>query len=430
VIGMVWESAIESLTAHKLRSALTLLGIIVGVAAVLSLDVFGQLTRQAVERQFGPLGATLVSIAPQVPPPPAGAVPGVPVKISADTAGPKPAFPADLDEKDLQAIQSLPHVSSAAAHSLVPGVQASANGQNGEVRLIGATPQFQSVMGYTLSGGSFFTDQDEASRANVVVIGARVAQMVFPDIDPVGQSAQLNGATFTIKGVLAVQGSNGELDLDDQGIVPYSVLDRLRGNARVFALSSTNPVTGNGVLIQVDDVANVRQVESSAIQLIQQLHPPKPGEQPYVASDFAQAIQSANQSTTAIQLTLGGVAAVTLLLGAFGLFSMMTVSVTERTKEIGLRMAVGARNRDVLNQFLLEAALLGMAGGTLGILIGFGLASAAGRMLPLVSGFYALPSPGASLGVLVGCVVLAMAFGTAPARRAANLDPAAALRRG
>jgi putative ABC transport system permease protein len=426
---MVWESAIESLAAHKLRSALTLLGIIVGVAAVLSIDVFGQLTRQAVSQQFGPLGATLVSVAPQVPPPPTGSGPGAPVKVTADSPGPKPAFPADLDEKDLQAIQSLPHVRSAALHSLVPDVQAIANGQNGQARIVGATPQFQSVMGYTLSSGTFLTDQDESSRANVVVIGADVAQLAFPGMVPVGQSVQLNHVTFTVKGVLAPQGSNGELDLDQLGIVPYSVLDRLRGNARIFALGLNNPVTGNGVLIQVDDVAHVAQVEPSAIQLIQQLHPPRPGEQPYVASDFAQAIQAAVQSTSDIRLALGGVAAVSSLLGAFGLFTMLTVAVTERTREIGIRMAVGARERDVLTQFLLEAALLGILGGTLGSVIGFGLSTTVPRLLRPLSGFVALPSPEAITGVLVGSVVLAMAFGAAPARRAAHMDPAAALRR-
>ena len=426
---MVWESALESLGAHKLRSVLTLLGIIVGVVAVLSINVFGQLTRQAVARQFGSLGATLVSVAPQTPPPPAGAVPGVPVKITADSPGPKPVFPADLDEKDLQAIRALPHVTAAALHSLVPQVQAVANGQNGQTRLIGATPDFQSVMGYTLSAGSFFTDQDEASRANVVVIGATVARQVFGNQDPVGQSAQLNGVPFRIKGVLAPQGTNGEFDLDQIGVVPYSVLDRLRGNSRVFALSLGSPVSGNGMLIQADDVQNVREVESSAVQLIQQLHPPKPGELPYAASDFSQAIDSANQSTSQVRQVLAGVAAVALLLGALGLFSMMTVSVTERTREIGLRIAVGARTRDVLLQFLTEAALLSLLGGVVGTVLGTGLSSLAQTLFRPFSGTTSLPSLDAVVGVVVGSIILGVVFGLAPARRAATLDPAVALRR-
>jgi putative ABC transport system permease protein len=429
---MIWESAIESLAAHKLRSALTLLGILVGVAAVLSIDVFGQLTRQAVARQFGPLGATLVSISPQIPPPPPGAVQGVPVKFTAQDAAagaPKLALPPDLDERDLQTILSVPHVGSAALHSLIPQVQAIANGQNGQTQLIGATPQLQSVVGYTLTSGTFITDQDEASRANVVVIGAGVAQLVFPRADPVGGSVQLNNATFTVKGVLAAQGSNGELDLDDMGIVPYSVLDRLRGNARMFAISATNPVTGNGALIQVDDVANVSQVEASVTQVIKQLHPQKAGEQPYVASDFAQAMQAASASTNDIRLALGGIATMSLLLGAFGLFTIMTVSVTERTREIGLRMAVGARTRDVMRQFLLEAGILGVCGGVLGVVIGFAVTSIAPRYLKPLAGMSALPSVEALVGVLLGSIVLAMLFGAVPARRAANLDPAAALRR-
>jgi putative ABC transport system permease protein len=430
---MVWESAIESLRVHKLRSALTLLGLVVGVAAVLTINVFGQVTREVVARQFGALGATLVSVAPQIPPPPPGAVPGVPVKFGADSPGPnspgpKPVFPADLNEKDLQAIRALPHVNAAALHGVVPQVQAIANGQNGQTDLIGATPDFQTVMGYTLTSGEFISEQDEAARANVVVIGAAVARLVYPDQDPVGQSVQLNNIPFTIKGVLASQGSNGEMNLDETGVVPYSVLDRLRGNNRMFALS-IGPIGSSGVLLQADDVRNIPAVETSTIQLIQQLHPSKPGELPYAASDFAQAVQIASQSTSTIRLALIGVAVVALLLGTFGLFSIMTMSVTERTREIGLRMAVGARERDIMLQFLVEATVLSLVGGGAGALLGSGLSALAPRVAGPLGGMTALPEPAAIAAVVLGSIILGAAFGLAPARRAAHLDPASALRR-
>jgi putative ABC transport system permease protein len=396
---------------------------------VLTINVFGQITREIVGRLFVTLGATLVSVAPQIPPPPAGAAPGVSIKISADAPGPKPILPAELDEKDLQAIRAQPHVTAAALHSLVPQVQAIANGQNGQALLIGATPEMQAVMGYTLTSGAFISDQDETARANVVVIGASIARLVYPGQDPVGQSAQLNNVPFTIKGVLAPQGTNGEMNLDEIGIVPYSVLDRLRGNGRIFALSGGSPIGSNGVLIQADDVRNVPAVEASTIQLVQQLHPPKPGELPYVASDFAQAVQTADQSTSDVRLALSGVAAVALLLGAFGLFSMMTVSVTERTREIGLRMAVGARARDILLQFLIESMLLSLVGGVAGALLGGGLSVVAPNLARALAGARVLPTPEAVIGVVLGSIVLGVAFGLAPARHAANLDPASALRR-
>jgi len=425
-----WQSALESLTSHKLRSVLTLLGIVIGVAAVLAINVFGQLTTQAVARQFGPLGATLVSISPQAPLPPPGAQPGLPVKVTADTPGfAKPVPPPDLDEKDLQALRSVPHVTAAALHGRVPPVQAVGNGQNGQARLMAATPEIQSILGYAIASGSFFTEQDEASRANVVVIGATIARTVFAGMDPVGQPVHLNGVPFTIKGVFAAQGSNGELDLDNIGVVPYSVLDRLRGNGVMFAIGQTNPTASNGVLLQVDDVQNLKTVESSAIQLIQQSHPPKPSELPWVASDFAEAVRTASQSTSDVRLVLTGITVVALLLGAFGMFSIMTVSVTERTREIGLRMAVGARTRDVLLQFLLEAALLGLVGGCLGALLGSGLAVLATGLLRPLAGLFALPSPDAVVEVLLGSIVLGVLFGVLPARRAASLDPASALRR-
>jgi putative ABC transport system permease protein len=424
------QSALESLVQHKLRSMLTLLGIVVGVAAVLAVNALGQLTQQAVTRQFGPLGATLINVAPQVPPPPPEAA-GGPVRITPGSGGPQPPLlPADLDEKDLQAIEALPHVTAAALHKFIPPVQAIANGQNTQARLIGATPGIQAVMGYSLSSGSFFTDQDESARANVVVIGATIAHTLFPNQDPVGQQVQLNNLPFTVTGVLTPEGTNGELDLDELSLVPYSVMDRLRGNGGFFVVfSNGSPIANSGVSIQADAIDNVPRVESNVIQLIQQLHPPKPSEQPWVASDFAQALQTASQSTAQVRLALSGVAAVALLLGAFGVFSMLTVSVTERTREIGLRMAVGARARDVLTQFLLEAALLGLTGGVLGAVIGSAVAGFAPRLLRSLGSEYVLPSAPAIVGVVVGACLLGILFGVVPARRAANLDPAAALRR-
>jgi putative ABC transport system permease protein len=426
-----WQSALESLAAHKLRSILTLLGIVVGVAAVLAVNALGQLTQQTVAHQFGPLGATLINVGPQPPPPPTAAVPGGgPVTFTAGAGTPRPILPPDLDEKDLQAIQTLPHVTAAALHRFIPPVQAIANGQNGQARLIGATPSIQGVMGYSLAAGTFFTDQDETARVNVVVIGASVERALFPNQDPVGQQLQLNNVPFTVKGVLTSQGSNGELDLDQLGLVPYSVVDRLRGTGGTFIVfSNGSPIANNGVSIQADAVENVPRVETSVIQLIQQLHPPKPGEQPYVASDFAEAVQAASQSTAQVRLALGGVATVALLLGAFGVFSMLTVSVTERTREIGLRMAVGARTRDVLTQFLLEAALLGLIGGVLGAVLGSILVVLAPSAIRAFGGQSAQPSMPAVLGVVLGACVLGIVFGVVPARRAANLDPAAALRR-
>ncbi len=426
-----WQSALESLVSHKLRSILTLLGIVVGVAAVLAVNALGQLTQQTVTRQFGPLGATLINVAPQIPSPPPEAAAGAPVRFTPGSDGLQPpVLPPDLAEKDLQAIEALPHVAAASLHKFIPPVQAIANGQNDQARLIGATPGIQAVMGYSLSSGSPFTDQDESARANVVVIGATVARTLFPNQDPVGRQVQLNNLPFTVKGVLAPQGTNGELDLDQLGLVPYSVMDRLRGNGGMFVVfSNGSPIANSGVSIQADAIENVPEVESSVIQLIQQLRPPKPSEQPYVASDFTQALQAASQSTSQVRLALGGVAAVALLLGAFGVFSMLTVSVTERTREIGLRMAVGARARDVLTQFLLEAALLGLTGGVLGAVIGSAAAGLAPRFMRSLDTEYVLPSVPAVIAVVMGACVLGIVFGVVPARRAANLDPAAALRR-
>jgi putative ABC transport system permease protein len=172
----------------------------------------------------------------------------------------------------------------------------------------------------------------------------------------------------------------------------------------------------------------VPQVKQSATQLLHQLRPPRPNEQPHVAGDYAKAVQAANASTSTVRLALTSGAGVTLLPGAIGLFSMMTVSVAERTREIGLRMAVGARTRDIPQQILIEAAILGLLGGMLATLLGLVASAFLPSLVGSLSGAFALPTPDVVAGVLVGPVVLGIVFGVLPASRAANLDPAAALR--
>lgn len=449
------SSGFEALRAHKLRAGLTVLGTALGIAAVVAIGGIGQLTQAAVERQFGDLGATLISVQAEPPPPPPGSeggrvtvggdfnAPGPAQGVTTSGSGPvqsggggppgggaNPKFglAEELTDADAAALRALPHVVAASPHVAGAPLQIVAGEQNRQARVFGVLPDIQRILGYRLQAGTFFTDQDVSSGATVAVLDAAVARDLGSPQTLVGQSVRIGSVDFTVVGVLDEHGRN-ENEVEAAAFVPYSVIDRLRGNGRLFAIGGS-ALSNTGVLVQVDSVANISQVESAISETLNRLHPPRGDRFPYVSHDFKQALDAQVTATRGVSLAMTGVAVIALAIGALGLLSVMTVSVAERTREIGMRLAVGARRSDVLFQFLGEAAAIALCGGVLGIAIGSATTPLLARVHPAFGGLVVAPSVAWVLAALVVALVIGLTFGYLPARRAARMDPVAALRRG
>ena len=394
-------SALEALAANKLRSLLTMLGIIIGVGAVIVVIAIGQGAKDAVAQQLARLGTNMVTIQPG-----SSNIGGF-----ATGAGGRPT----LTDKDVQAIQrQVPHIT--AISPLVDGNnQVAYEGLNWQTRVQGVYPDYQTIQDYSTTSGAFFTQADENSANTVALIGQTVADNVFPNVNPVGLRFRIRNVIFQVVGVLSVKGNNGFQDQDDIVLIPYSTAER-----RLFGRSTVNQVQ-----VQVDQPQNINGVIANISTVLRQTHR-LPA---YKPNDFTvrnlQAILDANEQTAnTIATLLTAVAAVSLLVGGIGIMNIMLVSVTERTREIGVRMAIGARARDVLLQFLVEAVTLSAVGGIIGIVFGILVTVA-------VSHFAGWRTSVAPVSVLLAfgfAALIGVFFGFYPARKAAGLDPIVALR--
>jgi len=446
--GQGLSTAYESLAAHKLRAALTVISTTIGIAGVVAVGALGEMSRAVVERQFGQLGATLISVVQEPPPPPPGAevvvkpgpgggpmVKGQAPADNVSSSGGGPTVAAsrlgmvvELDDKDAAAIRALPHVVAASPNLAGPPMQIVAGSQNVTARVMGVAPDIQRIFGYRLEAGAFFSEQDAVSSQPVVVLGHEVARNLGDPAGLVGQSVRIGNMDFTVAGVLAAQGSTGESTLDDVGFVPYGIVERLRGNVRMFILGGS-PLESSGVIVQVDSVDNVPQVSTSIKQLVDQQHPQRENQMPFVTRTFDQALQSQQAAMSTVSLVMSAIAIVALAIGMLGLLSVMTVSVAERRREIGIRVAVGARQVDVLLQFLIEAACIALLGGLAGVLLGL----VGSPFIPRLAGegdVVAAPSVLFVVAAPLIALAIGVVFGYLPAWRASRLDPVTALRRG
>ncbi len=394
--------ALQAIRRNATRSILTMLGIIIGVGAVITSMAIGSGAQAAVLAQIESLGANLVIVIP-------GAVSSGGVSLGTGTR-------TSLKLADADAIAQLVPEVAAAAPSSQTSAQAVAGGTNWFTTVVGSTPSWPAVNNWNVAQGRFFTSTEEVQRAKVAVLGSTVAASLFPAGGAVGSGVVIKNVPFRVVGVLDTKGQTffGH-DRDDTIVVPIStLLDRLTGNSWVgsIAISATAPEAVPGVIDAAERLLRLRHHLA-----------------PYQPDDFSvhnisdvQQVRLATSQTQA--LLLAGIAVVSLVVGGIGIMNIMLVSVTERTREIGLRMAVGARGRDILLQFLVEALTLACAGGVIGIGLGFGTAratSALGHWPVLISPFSMVL--GFTSAALVGVV-----FGFYPAQRAAALDPIVALR--
>jgi putative ABC transport system permease protein len=400
--------AINGLTANRLRSILTMLGILIGVAAVILLVGVGNGATVAVQQQIQSLGSNLLSVFPSNTRSAGGVQQGF---------GSGSTLTMD-DVKALNNTQTSPDV-IAAIPNASGRAQLTFGNQNWNSSLTGTTQDFPSVRNYQLGSGAFFTSADVDAANKVAVLGQTVVDNLFAGSDPIGQVIKINRVSFRVIGVLAPKGASGLNNQDDLVVTPitaawdYLLGGRGRNVQQIY-------VEAGSAQANTAATAEVTQV------LLDRHHISDPTQADFQILSQQDVLSSATQSTGVLTLMLGAIAGISLVVGGIGIMNIMLVTVTERTREIGIRKAIGARRRDILLQFLIESMFLSGVGGALGILVGVVLAALLPRFVaslpaPIISS----PSVIAAFGI---SVAIGLFFGLYPANRAARLRPIEALR--
>ncbi len=394
--------AVRALRRNKMRSVLTALGMIIGVGAVITMVSIGDGAQAQVEAQVASLGQNIILIF-------AG---------SSTTTGARGGYASagTLSVDDAREIQSQIRGVSAVSPEVRTGNQVLANGLNWYTTILGESDQYLAMRQWPLSTGAMFGDQEIRSAAKVCVVGDTIVRNLFPDGDAVGKTLRIRNLPFKILGVLQAKGFSLQgTDQDDIVIVPYtSAMKRI---ARQTFLRTIN--------VQGEETDRMAAVEEDIANLIRDRHHIMPGrEDDFSIRDQQEIAAAATASTRAMTFLLGAIASVSLVVGGIGIMNIMLVSVTERTREIGIRMAVGAHGSDVLAQFLIEAVVLSLMGGGLGIAAGVGGAT----LLSRINNWPVLVSTGAIVVAFLFSGAVGIFFGYYPARRAASLNPIDALR--
>jgi putative ABC transport system permease protein len=397
-----FKIALRALRRNKMRSVLTALGIIIGVGAVIAMVGIGNGAKSQVEAQIASLGQNVVLVF-------SGNFSSSGARSGWGGAGTMTIDDAVAIEREVPGVLAVsPEVRARQ--------QVLANGLNWNTQVLGEGIDYLNIRDWPLSDGAMFTDQDVRSAAKVCIIGKTIADQLFPNEDVVGQSLRIRNIPFKILGVLTSKGLSvmGQ-DQDDVLVVPYtSLMKRISGRTNI-----------GSVTVQAQSPAVSANVQRDIADLLRQRHRMGPGRDDDFTIRGQQEIADAATATTrTMTVLLGAIAGVSLIVGGIGIMNIMLVSVTERTREIGIRMAVGAHARDILLQFLIEAITLSLLGGIIGIALGV----SAAKILSAVAGWPTLISASSIIIAVLFSAAIGIFFGFYPARKAAHLDPIEALR--
>jgi putative ABC transport system permease protein len=401
-VGSTFNVAFRALRRNKMRSVLTALGIIIGVGAVIAMVGIGNGAKAQVEAQIASLGQNVILIF-------SGSTTSSGIRTGWGGAG-------TLKVEDAEAIRrEVPGVVGV-SEEVVSTTQVAAGNQNWFTRIYGESADYFDIRQWPLADGAPFTSQDVRSANKVCVIGRTTATQVYGNEDPVGQVLRIKEVPFTVTGVLTPKGlSTQGVDQDDIVIMPYpSAMKRVIGGTNL-----------RNINVQIGDARQVEAAQQQIISLLRQRHNIRPGrDDDFTVRNQQEIAEAATATSRIMTLLLGAIAGVSLVVGGIGIMNIMLVSVTERTREIGVRMAVGAHGSDILTQFLIEAVTLSSVGGVIGIICGVG----ASKILSAYAHWPTLISLSSIAIAFLFSGAVGIFFGFYPARKAAALDPIEALR--
>jgi putative ABC transport system permease protein len=389
------QLALRALAANRARTALTMLGVIIGVGAVVTMMAVGAGARARVEGQIRSLGSNLILVL-------SGSITAGGVRLGAGSQ-------LTITEDDARAIEREIAGVQVAAPTVRGGAQVIAGNANWSTALFGVTPGFLEARDWEIAMGRPLTQEDIDGATKVALLGSTVVQNLFGDADPIGQVIRVNKVPLTVVGVLARKGQSTQgQDQDDTMLVPLST-----AKGKVLGTTQANARAVGSILVKVREAGAMKDAEQEIRTLLRQRHRLQP-----------EILESQEASSRVLSLLLAAIASVSLVVGGIGIMNIMLVSVTERTREIGLRRAVGARRRDILTQFLIEAVTVSLAGGLIGIACGVVGAWAIGYF----AGWLAPIQARAVIPAFLFAGAVGVFFGFYPARKASRLNPIDALR--
>ena len=404
-IPSTFRISFRALRVNKMRSALTMLGIIIGVGAVIAMLAVGTGASKKIAEQISSMGSNLLIILP-------GATTAGGVRMGAGTQPTLTIGDADAIQKECPAVSDVAPVHNGVAQVIY-------GHQNWSTGVVGTTPSMLVVRDWTLAAGRTFTEQDVKSATKVCLLGQSVVDNLFGDMDPIGQFIRIKNLPFTVIGVLAPKGQSAQgQDQDDTILVPVATAQK-----KLFGTSFPGMV--RTIMVKAKSTEDLAPAEKQINELLRQRHHIGPKqENDFTVRNLTQIMQTAEQSTKVMTLLLGAIASVSLLVGGIGIMNIMLVSVTERTREIGIRMAIGAKTWDIRLQFIIEALTLSLIGGVAGIILGI----SGSELISVFAGWSTVISPLSILLAFGFSGMVGIFFGFYPAYKASLLDPIDALR--